>query len=53
VDRAHREGEVLTVEHEPEGTRVRLRAPSQLAHALAPYRLQGAAEGGSGEAGVR
>jgi GTP-binding protein HflX len=53
VDRAHREGEVLTVEHLAEGTRVRLRAPSTLAHALAPYRLEDAAEGGSGEAGAR
>jgi GTP-binding protein HflX len=53
VDRAHREGDVLTVQHLPEGTRVRLRAPSQLAHALASYRLEGAAEGGSGEAGAR
>jgi GTP-binding protein HflX len=52
VDRAHREGEVLAVAHLAEGTRVRLRAPSALAHALAPYRLA-AAEGGSGEAGAR
>jgi GTP-binding protein HflX len=42
VDRAHREGEVLAVEHVAEGTRVRLRAPSTLAHALAPYRLEDA-----------
>jgi GTP-binding protein HflX len=42
VDRAHREGAVLTVEHVAEGTKVRLRAPSSLAHALAPYRLEGA-----------
>jgi GTPase len=52
VDRAHREGEVLTVEHLAEGTKVRLRAPSSLAHALAPYRLEGTAAGGSGEAGA-
>ncbi len=52
VDRAHREGEVLSVEHVAEGTKVRLRVPSPLAHALAPYRLEGAAEGGSGEAGA-
>jgi hypothetical protein len=32
---------------------VRLRAPSTLAHALAPYRLEDADEGGSGEAGAR
>jgi GTP-binding protein HflX len=42
VDRAHREGEILQVEHVPEGTRVRLRAPAALAHLLAPYRLDGA-----------
>jgi GTPase len=42
VDRAHREGEVLAVEHVAEGTRVRLRVPSTLAHALAPYRLEDA-----------
>ncbi|HEX8132979.1 MAG TPA: GTPase HflX, partial [Actinomycetes bacterium] len=42
VDRAHREGEVLAVEHVAEGTRVRLRAPSALAHALAPHRLEDA-----------
>jgi GTP-binding protein HflX len=52
VDRAHREGEVLTVEHVAEGTRLRLRAPSALAHALTPYRLEGTAEDGSGEAGA-
>jgi GTP-binding protein HflX len=39
VDRAHREGEILEVEHAAEGTRVRLRAPAALAHALTPYRL--------------
>jgi GTPase len=38
VDRAHREGEILEVDHLPEGTTVRLRAPAALAHALAPYR---------------
>jgi GTP-binding protein HflX len=53
VDRAHREGEVLAVEHVAEGSRVRLRAPSMLAHALAPYRLGDAAKDGSGEAGAR
>jgi GTPase len=53
VDRAHREGEVLAIEYVAEGSRVRLRAPSPLAHTLAPYRLEGAAEGGSGEAAQR
>ena len=38
VDRAHREGELLEVAHDAEGTRLRLRAPAALAHALAPYR---------------
>jgi GTPase len=42
VDRAHREGAVLATEHVAEGTRVRLRAPAALAHALEPYRLDGA-----------
>jgi GTP-binding protein HflX len=37
VDRAHREGEVLTVEHLPEGTGMTVRAPAALASALAPY----------------
>jgi GTP-binding protein HflX len=39
IDRAHREGEILAVDHLPEGTRLHLRAPSSLAHALAPYQL--------------
>jgi GTP-binding protein HflX len=51
VDRAHREGVVRTVAHLAEGARVRLRAPAALAHALAPYRLDAAAE--EGEAGAR
>ena len=38
VDRAHREGELLEVAHDADGTRLRLRAPAALAHALAPYR---------------
>ena len=38
VDRAHREGEILEVAHVAEGTRLRLRAPAALAHALTPYR---------------
>jgi hypothetical protein len=38
VDRAHREGEILEVDHVAEGTHLRLRAPEALTHALAPYR---------------
>jgi len=41
VDRAHRECEVLVVEHLPEGTRLTLRAPPALAAALEPYVLAG------------
>jgi GTP-binding protein HflX len=37
VDRAHREAEVLAVEHLPEGTGMTLRAPDALASVLAPY----------------
>src|SRR5215212_1367555 len=37
VDRAHREGELLDVDHVAEGTRLHLRAPAALGHALAPY----------------
>jgi GTP-binding protein HflX len=40
VDRAHREGEILETEHVPEGTRLHLRAPASLGHALAPYELR-------------
>ncbi len=39
VDRVHREGEVLAVEHLPEGTRIAVRAPHALAAALGPYAL--------------
>jgi GTP-binding protein HflX len=39
VDRAHREGEILAVDHLPEGTRLHLRAPAALASALGPYEL--------------
>ena len=52
VDRAHREGEVLAVEHTANGTRVRLRAPAGLAHALGPYRLEVDAGNGASEAPV-
>jgi GTP-binding protein HflX len=41
VDRAHREGEILSVDHLPEGTRLHLRAPAALASALTPYQLAG------------
>ncbi|HEX5880545.1 MAG TPA: GTPase HflX, partial [Actinomycetota bacterium] len=50
VDRAHREGELLGVDHGAEGTQLRLRAPAALAHALAPYR-QGTAEDAQDKAG--
>jgi GTPase len=49
VDRAHREGEVLAVEHTANGTRVRLRAPAGLAHALGPYRAPGGRSTAAGE----
>jgi GTP-binding protein HflX len=39
VDRAHREGEILDTDHVAEGTRIRLRAPAALAHALDGYRI--------------
>jgi GTP-binding protein HflX len=39
VDRAHREGELLDVDHVAEGTRLHLRAPAALGHALAPYEV--------------
>jgi GTP-binding protein HflX len=48
VDRAHREGELLEVAHDAEGTRLRLRAPAALAHALEPYRQDAAADAGAG-----
>src|SRR5829696_7217266 len=44
VDRIHREGEILSLDHVAEGTQVRLRAPAALAHALDPYRVDTAAE---------
>jgi GTP-binding protein HflX len=44
LDRAHREGEVLAVEHAPDGTRLTMRAPAALAAALRPYELDGRAE---------
>jgi GTP-binding protein HflX len=44
VDRAHREGEVLVVEHLPEGTGMTLRVPPALAGALSPYATPDAEE---------
>jgi GTP-binding protein HflX len=44
VDRAHREGEILETDHVAEGTRIRLRAPAALAHALDAYRIAAEAE---------
>jgi GTPase len=44
VDRAHREGEVLGVEHLPEGTGMTLRVPPALASALSPYATPDAEE---------
>jgi GTP-binding protein HflX len=37
VSRAHRDGEVLAIDHEPEGTSVHARVPADLAAALEPY----------------
>ncbi|HZD02953.1 MAG TPA: GTPase HflX [Actinomycetes bacterium] len=37
LDRAYREGEVLQAEHLGEGTRLLVRAPASLAHALGPF----------------
>jgi len=44
LDRAHREAEILEVEHIGDGTRVHLRAPAALAHALDPYRVDDQAQ---------
>jgi GTP-binding protein HflX len=51
VDRAHREGEILEIDHVGEGTRVRLRAPAALAAALEPYRLDDPVEPAAGRPG--
>ena len=40
VDRAHREAQILELDHLGDGTRVHLRAPSALANALDPYRIE-------------
>jgi GTP-binding protein HflX len=47
LDRSYREGEVLEVEHQAEGTRVVVRAPAALAHALEPFALAKAPPGAS------
>ena len=44
LDRAHREGEVLEMEHAAEGTHLSLRAAGALAAALGPYELNGRPE---------
>jgi GTP-binding protein HflX len=48
VDRVHREGEILALDHVAEGTQIRLRAPAALAHALDPYRRPAEREAGEG-----
>jgi GTP-binding protein HflX len=50
VDRVHREGEILALDHVAEGTQIRLRAPAALAHALDPYRTAGGEAGGGSPA---
>jgi GTPase len=47
LDRAYREGEVLEVEHLGEGTRLVVRAPAALAHALGPFAAAEAPAAGS------
>ncbi|NED93795.1 GTPase HflX [Phytoactinopolyspora alkaliphila] len=42
VSKVHTTGEVIAMEHEAEGTRVRARVSEGLAAALAPYAVQGA-----------
>jgi GTP-binding protein HflX len=53
LDRAHREAEILEVEHSGDGTRVHLRAPAALAHALDPYRVDDPAQPAPGQPGAR
>jgi GTP-binding protein HflX len=45
VDRAYRDGEVLEMEHVPEGTSMRLLAPHSLAAALQPFSVEQATPG--------
>ncbi len=53
LDRAYREGEVLQVEHQAEGTRLVVRAPGALAHALDPFvQPSAAARATAGTAGA-
>jgi GTPase len=54
LDRAYREGEVLEVEHQADGTRLVVRAPAALVHVLGPFAestTPGMASGPSGEGG--
>jgi GTP-binding protein HflX len=53
LDRAHREAEILEVEHIGDGTRVHLRAPAALAHALDSYRVDDQAQPVPGRPGAR
>jgi GTP-binding protein HflX len=39
LDRAYRDGEVLEADHQPNGTRLLVRAPAALAHVLSPFVL--------------
>ncbi len=48
VARVHTEGEVLSEEHTPDGTRMRARVGAELATAVLPYALVGAAPGENG-----
>jgi GTP-binding protein HflX len=51
VDRVHREGEIVALDHVAEGTQVRLRASAALAHALDPYRLDADGKAGTARLG--
>jgi GTP-binding protein HflX len=50
VARVHTEGEVLSEEHTPEGTRMRARVGAELATTVLPYALAGAPEQNGGPA---
>jgi GTP-binding protein HflX len=53
LDRAYREGEVLEVGHQADGTRLVVRAPAALAHALGPFAESNASKVGPGPSGQR
>jgi GTPase len=53
LDRAHREGDIVEVEHAAAGTHLSLRAPAALAAALAPYELNGRSPAGEPAAARR